>query len=612
MGRFEKIIQANDKYIPIDNDMSKAYLLKKNVLDSEQNRVDKAVEYNNLAKQKYAEMLNKFHPSDFKYAQKLMDEYTSKTANELLNNQGSPFLTTNMNHASDFVSRPEFQDMLQKGEFYKNQLKIQDELRAKGENSTTFLNGEMNQSLYDNDGNRKSGNYQANYTAKVLDYSSIMKDYFNDIQADAGSLGLQQAEFDQLKSGNWKGISTEKLDRIAETLFPNYIQSADGISQLKFLTTASTMNPNPKYSSDSEAMLEIKKQFKNTAKSKAFTQTQVSYQDDPIAKANRNYLYKQQLQNSKSQSDEQNNNNTPLAYLGEEIDYKGGTDRGFDLFSKNNVDYKIKMSSYKMNDVYNEIPKGKILNLSLDESNENEKGAKFETTSDKIKGTVTGAGVIYTFTDGELKGRPVQIGSNGNIETNQKIQSDKEGEYLWDEKSKKRLYVQKSFGKFVTNDNKEEIFIQSKDIRESIALTGENSTGVKYIDKIDDKSSNLKINDQIPEHIVRQFKASFLPNNMNSEELKLFVQQKVDNQNFTYNELIDGIEQAKQGRLNKIKNPELADFIEDVAEEILNPLMIEEVKSNIPNYGKAKQNNNFAPNNVYGSQPKQDIEEDEE
>lgn len=288
MGRFTKISKVDTPYIPVDLDLSKPKMLMYNQLKDEEKQNLKVAEQDSLAKLEYSKLLSKVRPEDYPKAKQLFDNYLNDRTNQIINSKDNLSLSQAMNSSSSFLANPEFQKMTSDYEVKQNAIQQARELEAQGKTSVLSNNSILDQSGYDEQGNRKDyttigadgkpvkTSIDQLRASELTDYQDAIADFGRKVaHSDGWDISKVDANgYIQNMSGDI--LTPQKLQNIADKTFESYINSGDGKgkAQLAFLTTPSDRNPTPL--TQDEALAKMKSQYSNVLKSLAYSKTKSS------------------------------------------------------------------------------------------------------------------------------------------------------------------------------------------------------------------------------------------------------------------------------------------------------------------------------------------------
>lgn len=108
-----------------------------------------------------------------------------------------------------------------------------------------------------------------------LDYDSRIQKLWSDVQKDGGSLGLTQAEWGLLKTGNWQGISQDKITRLQDEMMRRYQTTNEYDQEKRKLMYYGNMSAE-------EADSEIQQHVLDTGMSRVFGISSNKYMANPM------------------------------------------------------------------------------------------------------------------------------------------------------------------------------------------------------------------------------------------------------------------------------------------------------------------------------------------
>jgi hypothetical protein len=276
MARFTQINKVDNTYKPVSFDLTPQSNVRYNQLKDEEKQNITAIESDNLAKLKYKELLSKVRLQDYHKAEKMLDEYTLKKANEVAGAKDHLNLAEAVNSNTNFTSNSEWSKMANDYEKEQAIIEKRDAAQAQGKNVIILNDDPLNQSAYNEKTGEREGFAirQAGGTARQGTMNDLQLSEVKDYAGEMNTLVKNNVKPDGV---TWEGISKldgsiitykntsigkEKLRKIARNLLPAWLGSDSGKAQLAQLTTSTNNN---RILTEAEAIEVITKQLEKQA-----------------------------------------------------------------------------------------------------------------------------------------------------------------------------------------------------------------------------------------------------------------------------------------------------------------------------------------------------------
>lgn len=279
MARFTRINKVDNTYKPVSFDLTRQNELMYEQLKDEQKQLNDVAVNDANAKLKYAELLTKIAPEDYHKAEKMLDDYTYNRAKQIAGAKDRLSLSESLGTSSSFLSDTNFGLMMKDYEKKQAILKSEDEIKQRGFNPTVLNKSILNESRYDEQGNRKDltiigadGKPQKATlddvrVERVFDYATAKSDLLDKLVKDnVFSNTYKDPQTGMFITEQVSLKDKPRLKRAAEASASNYIQSTEGRAELSQLM--STDGKRPPLTRD-EAIAEITRSYVAIALQKA-------------------------------------------------------------------------------------------------------------------------------------------------------------------------------------------------------------------------------------------------------------------------------------------------------------------------------------------------------